>query len=512
MKIMRLLKNKRFFKGSFMRALSNERGVTFVEMLISLAITAIMVAAVYGVYTTFFKRVNIQDQIQETIQNARAGLDFMERELVNAGLASGQAEALKEAAASAIEFVYTDPEPDSALSTTAGQRIRVKYGLETASGVTYLYRSVAVCTNALCTDASGSSEAIISYVKSFNITYFGSNGNTITPTTVVLREDVRFVTLVLKTMTKDILPGMTARKEFTLKTHLRIRNLGLGTTATDSSAPSPPTLIKVRDAGACDSLKVEWTASSDGDVAGYKVYYGTSTGVYTGVLDIPLSRLSASTHDCSKSSDIYQCTIMPDLPGLTYSPSDSSADTMYYIAVKAYDNSFNNSVASTEVYGNPSVSNSDFGVDTQDSTINPVKVAAITGFIGSDGPADNQVSFAWSAYDTDAYPGVTGMRLFRSTSEITSFPIDPSDSAIDWIAGEPGSGRAKEIVATDTSFIDESSDLLGCYLYYYAIAPVSWRRHSHLRRRRFRERRQYQICRFRLRPDIRRRFKRGRHR
>ncbi|MEE9542688.1 MAG: prepilin-type N-terminal cleavage/methylation domain-containing protein, partial [Thermodesulfobacteriota bacterium] len=473
MKIMSQIRNKRFYKGVLKGPkthISNERGITLIEMLISLAITAIMAASIYGVYVTFFKSVNIQDQIQETLQNARAGLDYMERELLNAGLASGQAEALTLATANSIEFVYTDPEPDSALSTTSGQRIRVKYGLETLSGVTYLYRSMALCTNPLCSDASGGNEPIISYVNSFAITYFDSNGAIIDPTTTELREDVRFATLELETRTKETLPGMTAPKTFTIKTHIRFRNFGLGTTATDSSAPTPPTQVKVRDPQGCDSLKVKWTASLSGDVAGYKIYYGTTSGVYTGVLDVPLSKLSAATYECSKSGFTYECTITPDLPGLTHSPSDNTADAMYYIAVKSYDNSFNNSTASTEVYGNPSTDNGDFAVDTQDSTINPLKPTAITGFIGSDGASENQVDLTWDAYDTSAYPDVEHMRIFRSTSEITTFPIDTSDPDIAWIAG---GGVGDSIAPGDTGYTDDSLDLLGCYTYYYAIAPVN---------------------------------------
>ena len=470
---MSLNKNKRFFVGALKGPISNERGITLIEMIISLAITAVMVASIYGVYITFFKRVNIQDQIQETLQNARAGLDFMERELLNAGLASGQAEALTEATANSIAFVYTDPEPDSALSTTAGLRIRVRYGLETLSGVTYLFRSVAVCTDTLCTDAFGGNEPIISYVNAFNITYFDSDGAIITPTTTELREDVRFATLELITRTKDTLPGMSAPKTFTIKTHIRIRNFGLGTTATDSDAPNPPTVVKVRDPGGCDSLKVKWTASSSGDVAGYKIFYGTTSGTYTGVLDIPLSKLvHTGLYECSKSGTSYECTITPNLPSLVKSPSDNTADSMYYLAVKSYDNSFNNSSASMEVYGNPPDSNSDFTEDTQDSTLNPLKPAVVADFIGSEA-ADNEILLNWTAYDISANPDVSGMRLFRSTSEITTFPIVADGIVIKWIAGEPGSGRPKDILWTDTSYTDDYAGLLGCYTYYYALAPVN---------------------------------------
>lgn len=474
MKIMSLMRNKLSLPCLIRGHASSERGFSFIELLVSMAITAIISVALYGIYNSFYKTVNIQDQVQESLQNARAGLSFMEREFINAGLASGQAEALTEATAASIEFVYRDPETDGALSVTAGLRIRVKYGIETLSGVQYLYRAYAVCADPTCSAALGSNEPIISYVSNLNITYFDSDGAFITPSTQALRETVRFATITLQTTTRDLLPGMTVPKIFTIKTHLRLRNLGLGTTASDNIAPAFPTVVNVRDPGDCSSLMVKWNKSSSGDVAGYKIYYGTVSGTYDGVVDVPINNLSGSTYSCTESSGNYECTITPNLPAFSYSPSDGSGDIKYYIIVKAYDNSFNNSLASSEVDNNPTTSNSDFGVSVQDTTINPVKPDAVVNFFGSDGASDNEVSFTWDAYDTTSNPSVTGFRIYRSTTDMSTYPIINDESSIFWLAGEPDAGRPLgDVAVSDTSFTDNSSGLLGCQLYYYAIAPVN---------------------------------------
>ncbi len=470
MKIMSIMRNKRFLRSLFSGHIANERGITFVELLVSMAITAVISASLYGVYATFFKQVNIQDQVQETLQNARAAISFMERELVNAGLESVEAEALTEATASSIEFVYKDPD-DPAISTTGGQKIRVKYGLETVSGVQYLYRSVAICADALCTAASGSNEPIIGYVSALNITYFDSDGGSLNPTDVDTRAAVRFATIELKTITKEILTGMEAAKEFTVKTHVRIRNFGIGTTASDTDPPDRPTNVLVRDPGECSSLMVKWNKSPSGDVAGYKIFYGTTAGTYIGVVDVPFSNFPTS---CSKTSTDFQCTITPTLVTLEHTPSDGTVTNTYYIVVKAYDNYFLNSVPSDEVSGNPATSNSDFTGGDQDSTINPVKPGAVVNFIGSDGPSDNQVLLSWDAYDTDTYPDVTGMRLYRSTSAMTTYPIVADGTNIIWLAGEPDTGRSGgDIAVGDTSYTDISASLSGCQMYYYAIAPAN---------------------------------------
>ena len=63
------------------------------------------------------------------------------------------------------------------------------------------------------------------------------------------------------------------------------------------------------------------------------------------------------------------------------------------------------------------------------------------------------------------------MRLYRSASLFTSYPIDPTASGIDWVAGEPGSGKP-ELAQGATSYTDSGS-LIGCKTYYYALAPVN---------------------------------------
>jgi len=82
---------------------------------------------------------------------------------------------------------------------------------------------------------------------------------------------------------------------------------------------------------ATGAMTVAWSApatSADGlkmaDLAGYRVYYGTSSGNYTSTIDVP----GTAT--------------------LTYTISGLPTST-YYVVIKAYDSSHNESSASTEV-------------------------------------------------------------------------------------------------------------------------------------------------------------------
>ncbi|WP_413935942.1 fibronectin type III domain-containing protein [Nitrospira sp. BLG_1] len=91
-----------------------------------------------------------------------------------------------------------------------------------------------------------------------------------------------------------------------------------------------PRVIDVSDSVGVNvgAAQVSWTANTEPDLAGYKVYYGTSSGVYTTVIDVGLTATPATP-----SHTIYNLT-----KGVTY-----------YFNVTAYDTSNNESGFGTEV-------------------------------------------------------------------------------------------------------------------------------------------------------------------
>lgn len=449
------------------RSGSGQGGFTLVEVLMAVFITGIIAIGVYSVYNTFYRQSDRQDKALEAQQNARVALGLMERELVNAGYAAGTADIITEATATSLEFIYSDPSTDPTESPTAGNRLQVRYGLQTTGGVQYLVRKA----NNLSTGTVGSTDDVIPYVQNVTLTYYDIDGNVIADTTTQPnRNTVKFVSLKIVAQSKPE-PGRNP-KIFTVETHIRLRNIGIGQTSLDTTPPAAPMGIQVRDPGQCERLKVKWTENTEGDVMGYQLFYGTSSGAYTGIINIPLTVLSSTNYSCSKVSGTIECTIFPTNPVFAYTPSNSVAGTTYYVAVEAYDNSLNRSAFSAEVSGDPSPSSPVFDAGGNDSTINPIKPVAVTGFTGADGPTDGAVTLNWSAYDLTSSPDVKGFRVYRSQSPFPSYPIDPNLAGIDWIAGEPGSGKP-EIAKAETTFTDSGPNLVGCRKYYYAIAPVN---------------------------------------
>ncbi len=71
------------------------------------------------------------------------------------------------------------------------------------------------------------------------------------------------------------------------------------------------------------TVKITWNANTESDLAGYKLYYGTKSGVYTSSIDV-------------KNVTQYTVTVNP------------TVTTTYYVALTAYDTSGNESVKSDE--------------------------------------------------------------------------------------------------------------------------------------------------------------------
>ncbi len=449
----------------------SSRGFTLVEIMISIAISMIVALAIYSVYSTFYRQTATQDLMLEAQQNARVGINLMERELINAGYNAGT-NVITVATPTSVTFAYSEP-------TGTTDLLRVTYNYD--AGAKNLTRQQTNVT----TGAVGATEVLVPNVASLTIAYYNENGVSIpapiNPAALVgtdlLINTVKFIDITLTTETKSIPPGSAAKKTFMLETHLRLRSIGIGQTAADETPPDAPTALAVREVanpagagGSCGKLQVRFTGSAAGDVSGYKIYYGVAPNSYTGVINVPTTQLTGSQYVCTKSGSTFTCTITPTTVALTptlsftggaHSPANA---VIYYFAAKAYDNSLNASEYSAAAFGDASTatiatSNYSFASGSNDSTINAGKPAAITSFTAADGAADGKVNLTWSLYSASSNPGVDKLRIYRSTSAFT-YPVDSATQIAEITT--PGS---------TTAYTD--SNLTGCTLYYYAIAPVN---------------------------------------
>jgi hypothetical protein len=83
--------------------------------------------------------------------------------------------------------------------------------------------------------------------------------------------------------------------------------------------------------GSTGTISLAWDANSESDLAGYKLYYGTASGVYSNSVDVGMATQSGGT--------------------VTYTLTGLTSGQIYYIVATAYDTSNNESGYSNEVNG-----------------------------------------------------------------------------------------------------------------------------------------------------------------
>jgi type IV pilus assembly protein PilW len=67
------------------RSAMNEKGITLIELLVALVISAILIAGIYRVFVAQTRAYTVQDQVVEVQQNVRGAMEILLRDLRMAG-------------------------------------------------------------------------------------------------------------------------------------------------------------------------------------------------------------------------------------------------------------------------------------------------------------------------------------------------------------------------------------------------------------------------------------------
>jgi len=204
---------------------------------------------------------------------------------------------------------------------------------------------------------------------------------------------------------------------------IKLRNMEFIRADTDDLAPSPPTALQIIGDDTCGQFTISYskpTTNTDGspltDLAGYSIFYGTESGAYWQ----PAFPVSDENVEQMEVSDVR----LED-------------DTIYYVAMTAYDTSLNVSEVSTEV---------SFTLNDVDPPPPPVELSATAG--------DGSVTLLWSVPEDTS--DVRGYRIYRGTSE----GFNPITPIVD------------EAELTDEVFSFTDNDIDSCRTYYYRIAAI----------------------------------------
>lgn len=454
-------------------------GFTVMELMISLGIGLVLVAAGFGIYLSQHKGFEKVEEISHVTQSARLTIDQLSRELRMAGFGVVTGETFTEAKKYSVTF-YGDVDADIsgvlAQNVAAGSsqiRVDLRDGRDEVESGDYVFINGGGNVEMIQVASSGepvsfegepdtinlntalthdylASSTLVRTIEStrFNVTfpagrltrngellvdnlqdlefhYFGEGGQEMVPDAINGLDQIQRA--ALRRIELRIRVGSDAglgRRDFS--SSIDLRNMGNRPFTTDTCKPNGPSNLQVVSFDTCERFTLTWTAPTtnncDGsaltDLGGYKIYYGTSSGDYL----TPPTNVSDET---LTTYDVHDLRL--------------ANNTRYYVTMVAYDQSFNESGSTAEV---------SFILN---DTTPPGPPEDLNGAAGV-----GTVTLSWSqAEDED----VKGYRLYRGT--------EPGFTA------NAGTLIADETVLDDAAFLDYVDEGLDpCTTYYYKISSI----------------------------------------
>ncbi len=455
------------------------QGFTLIEILISMVLGIIVIASAYGVYISQSKGFVVLNQHTQATQSARMAIDQLSRELRMASFGVVGQLSFTDAKESTISFLGDiDSDVNGTLAATANvgassisidlsdeqdtvdatdyiflhsggdvQMIQVRqtgdaYSLDDEPDTIYLNSSLSQSYPASTTivktvetttyacnfgnqTLSKNGDVTADNISNLEFHYYDEDDTEIVPATlqslnVTERAAIRRIEIVLETQ--------AGRKQNTARSYtasVDLRNMGTRGFSDDTCAPNVPTSISITDAGTCGHFTASWTPpatnSCDGssvtDLGGFKIQFGAESGTYY----IPAFNV-------------------PDETAAEYQVADVRLENgnQYFASIIAYDTSFNESSASSEVSFNLN--------DTQRPEA-PTNLDATS--------STGVVNLTWTvSEDVDA----SGYRIFRGTS------ADFTPSGSNMIADE------NTLTNQETEYAD--SEVNSCEKYFYKVSAV----------------------------------------
>lgn len=187
----------------------NPNGFTLIEVMVTLAISGIAMAAIYGVFISSSQSYRTQEGVVDAQQRARVGIDFMVRNIRMAGLnPMGTAAAGIEVATPTNIRFTADRDMDGAINPNNDEQLTYTF----AGGTLSQIRDQTL-------NLPGSTQPLIDMVSAMNFTYLDADG-LVTATLADIRSVIISITC----------QGTGARGQIltrTLSTRVNCRNIGI---------------------------------------------------------------------------------------------------------------------------------------------------------------------------------------------------------------------------------------------------------------------------------------------
>ena len=193
---------------------NNEKGFTLIEMLISMAIGLIIMAALSSTFILQREAYDDQEQIAETIQTARAAMDIMTREIRMGGYDP------TDAGFNGIPYNAGQLQILADIDDNAGTGVSDGDTNDSNEDITYSYDSTNLQIDR---NTGGGAQPFAENIQAFTFSYLDSSGNTTTTTS-----NIRQIQLTITSRTaqpdRNYTPN-SGYRTYTLTSYITPRNL-----------------------------------------------------------------------------------------------------------------------------------------------------------------------------------------------------------------------------------------------------------------------------------------------
>lgn len=191
----------------------NLEGFTLVELMVSMGIGMVILAAVTTTFMSQTRIYNAQEQINEMQQNARGVLDILSRELKMAGYKPNGGGFNGVTYSTTQLMVQADLNSDGAISTSSTANEQITYAFDNANE--QITRAVG----------SGSAQVLAAHIAAFTFNYLDSAGSATT-----VSANIRQVSITITAKTAKPDPNFTSNggyRTYTMSATITPGNLAL---------------------------------------------------------------------------------------------------------------------------------------------------------------------------------------------------------------------------------------------------------------------------------------------
>jgi type IV pilus assembly protein PilW len=188
-------------------------GFTLVELMVSMGIGMVILAAVTTTFMSQTRIYNAQEQINEMQQNARGALDIIAREVKMAGYKPSGGSFNGVTYSTTQLMVQADLDLNGAISTSSTANEQITYAYDSANQ--RITRAVG----------SGSAQVLAEHITAFTFSYLNSMGAATT-----VSANIRQVSITITTKTAKPDPNFTANggyRTYTVSATITPGNLAL---------------------------------------------------------------------------------------------------------------------------------------------------------------------------------------------------------------------------------------------------------------------------------------------